>query len=72
MGSLGKDNSKDGMGAAAGLVHVGGSHGSGVERKSQRLPAPQPHNFAPLPSRSQVSPPHLALFPQSMRSAMSA
>lgn len=33
MGALGKDDSKDGMGTAAGLVHVGGSHSSGVERK---------------------------------------
>lgn len=56
MGALGKDDSKDGMGAAAGLVHVGGSHSSGVERKSQRLSYPPPLKSASLPSHYQVIP----------------
>lgn len=45
MGALGKDNSKNSMGAAAGLVHVGGSHGSG--EKSEALKG-KVRGFQPL------------------------
>lgn len=70
MGVLSEDNSEDSVGTTAGLIHVGGGHSSGIERKSHRSLSSTLTIFGSLPS--QVSLPHRALFPQSMRSAMSA
>lgn len=68
--ALREDDGEDSMGAAAGLVHVGGGHrpgGKGVVTAPGLSPA-WPDSLSLRSSRW----PHRALFPQSMRSAMSA
>lgn len=68
--ALREDDSEDSVRAAAGLVHVGGGHrpwGKGVVTAPGLSPA-WPDSLSPCSSRW----PHRALFPQSMRSAMSA
>lgn len=38
MAALGEDNGEDGMGTAAGLIHVGGSHSPGGEGSGHWVP----------------------------------